>query len=100
MVKKNDASAYLGDAPTDKCFWVNNGRVLKNVYELLAGLEEMDEITYSYHANSTKNDFSKWIEEIIGDKKLSHELSMAKDKNLAADKVKKRIEKLRKAVNR
>jgi len=100
MVKKSDASAYLADVSADKYFWVNNGGVLKNMCELLAGLEEMDERTYSFHANSAKNDFSKWVEEIIGDKKLSNELGMAKDKKSAADKVKKRIEKLRNAVNR
>lgn len=100
MVKKSDASAYLGDVSADKYFWVNNGGVLKNMYELLAGLEEMDESTYSFHANSEKNDFSKWVAEVIGDTKLSNELITAKDKKSAADKVRKRIEKLMKAVNK
>ena len=96
MATQEEAAKYLCDAAPDHCFWVNNGPILKNVEELADALESISEDTYRYHANKGKNDFSKWISEIIGDNKLANELLSAKNKNSAVNKVKARLNSLKK----
>jgi hypothetical protein len=47
--------------------------VIKNLDELGAALRVMSEETFRYHVTVDRNDFSKWVEDVIGD----HELSAA-----------------------
>ena len=96
MATQEEAAKYLCNAAPDHCFWVNNGPILKNVEELADALESISEDTYSYHANKNKNDFSKWISEIIGDNKLANDLLSAKNKNSAVNKVRARLNSLKK----
>lgn len=98
MVKKEDASKYLNDVPPDKCFWVNNGPVLKNLYELQDALKSISEDTYTHHANKDKNDFSRWVEEVIGDAKLAKELMTARNMESAFKKITARVETLKRVV--
>ena len=39
--------------------------------ELGAALREMSEDTFRYHVTADRNDFSKWVEDVIGDHELS-----------------------------
>lgn len=75
---------------------MNNGPVLKNVEELAAAMEGMGKDTYSYHANSNKNDFSNWIKEVIGDTKLANELLSSRNKDSALKKLRSRLNSLKK----
>ena len=56
----------------------------------------MSNETYSYHANKEKNDFSKWINDVIGDKKLANELLSSKNKESALNKIRSRLNSLKK----
>ena len=96
MATQEEAAKYLCDAAPDHCFWVNNGPILKNVEELADALESISEDTYRYNANKGKNDCSKWISEIIGDNKLANDLLSAKNKNSAVNKVRARLNSLKK----
>ena len=98
MVKKEDAVNYLRDLSPETSFWVNNSNVLKNLDELQNALETMTEETYRYHVNKEKNDFSKWVDEVIGDKKLAKDLQSARNRYSALVKVKRRVETLRNAL--
>lgn len=64
----------LSDAPADKVFRCHDGRVIKNLDELSVALREMSEDTFRYHVTADKNDFSKWVEDVIGDHEISVEL--------------------------
>ena len=96
MATKDEAARYLCSADPEKCFWINNGPILKNVEELADALETISEDAYRYHANQDKNDFSKWISEVIGDSKLANDLLSSKNKSSAVNKIRARLNSLKK----
>ena len=96
ILNKEEAGRYLCDAAPEQCFWVNNGPILKNLDELAIALAEMSDEIYSYHANREKNDFSKWINDIIGDKNLANDLLSSKGKGSALKKIRNRLNSLKK----
>jgi len=61
----------LSDVAADKVFWCHDGRVMKNLDELGAALREMSEETFRYHVTVDRNDFSKWVEDVIGNHELA-----------------------------
>jgi|SRR3989344_7113124 len=96
MVTKDEARRFLSDAAPEQCFWINNGPILKNLEELANTLPEMSDDTFRHHVNDEKNDFSNWISDAIGDKKLANELLSAKSKYSALSKIINRINSLKK----
>jgi len=94
--KEINTSKILADCRPDWCFWLNNGKVLHNIYELLDALISMDDFTFKYHVNGEKDDFVKWINEVICDKTLAKELLTVKNREDYVNKVKKRIKQLEK----
>lgn len=98
MVKKEEAMRYLGDVSPEKYFWMNNGTVLKNLYELQDGLESISEETYGHHVSKEKNDFAKWVGEVVGDGKLAKELVTARNRESAFNKARNRINTLKMVV--
>ena len=93
------ARKFLGDVENDKKFWVNNGTVLKNLDELLDALNSMSNDTFQYHANSEKNDFSRWIGDVIGDKKLAEDLAKSKNKKSVIKILEFRINQLKRVLS-
>lgn len=75
-------------------FWAKDGRILSDLKDLKNALEEMAEETYAYHVNKTRNDFAKWTEEILKNKKVATELKKAKNKVEALRKVAAEIKKV------
>lgn len=96
MVTKEEAKRYLCDAAPEQCFWVNNGPILKNLDELANVLPDMNDEAFHHHVNNEKNDFSAWINDIIGDKALANELLSSKNKDSALKKLQKRMNSLKK----
>lgn len=96
MATKDEAIRYLCDVAPEQCFWVNNGPILKNMEELANALESMNDDAYSYHTDKDKNDFSKWVSEIVGDQKLANDLLSSRNKESALKKVKARLNSLKK----
>lgn len=97
MAEKPGSKAFvspLRDVEGDKCFWANNGAVIKNLYELYNSLETMDEATFSHHVNELRNDFYNWVNDVIKDRKLADKLAGIKTKAEAAKSVKERISEL------
>jgi hypothetical protein len=88
---KINAGSLLAGVPADKQFWCSNGRIMRNLYELSAALNEMSEETFTYHANESKNDFAKWVREVIGDEKLARDLQKSKTPSQAAKTVADRV---------
>lgn len=83
----------LVNVPVDKVFWVCDGRILKNIYELNDALQTMTDDTFSYHVNKEKNDFANWIRAVMGSRKLAAELAKAKNRIDASKKIKAVLEK-------
>jgi len=95
-ISKKLAKNYLANTPEENLFWCSDGRVFKNLKELLTGLREMSKDTFNFHVNRYKNDFSNWIRDVIGDKKLAEDLMKARTKNAATKIVSTRIRTLEK----
>ena len=99
MVTKDEAKAYLNDVAPEKCFWVNNGPILKNLDEFANCLPQMSDECFQHHANKEKNDFSNWVNDAIGDKKLANDLLSSKAKGSMVKKVKNRLNSLKKKAS-
>jgi len=53
---------------------VNSGPIVRSLPDLVEALKTMSDEQYSYHVNDDKNDFSRWIEDVLGDKTLAKAL--------------------------
>lgn len=88
---KEDAQKVLRHVPDEKCFYCHDGKILNNIYDLKSALEKMHDTIYSYHVTAEKNDFARWVREVLGDEKLARDLAKATDKKDAAKIVAERI---------
>lgn len=89
-VKKHDVLAMpleitvkrriMGEVPTTYHFYLNDGRRLKNLHELIDALDDMSDEVFGFHVNDAKNDFANWVENIIQDDLLAKEMKKAKTK--------------------
>lgn len=95
MVTKQEAEYYLREVPPDQRFWVNNGPILRNLEDLANFLPNIKDEAFRHHVNRDKNDFSTWINDVIGDKALANELVSSKSRDSAIKKVQKRLGFLR-----
>jgi len=86
--KKKEALIII-EAPEDQCFWVNDGPVLRNLYDLGEALETMTDEQYSYHTKRDGNDFALWVENVLGDKELAKKMTRVKTRQTAASTLKK-----------
>jgi len=96
MVNRDEAKRYLNDVAPEQCFWVNNGPILKNLDELANALPDISDEAYQHHVNKERNDFSIWINDVVGDKKLSNDLLSSRSKESALKKIKSRLGSLKK----
>jgi len=97
-ITKSVVEKRLGDVSQEKQFWCHDGRYLKNLQELEANLEQITEEAFRHHVNETKNDFSNWVRDVIGDDKLSRDLQKSATRTQAAKSVAERIISLKKKI--
>jgi hypothetical protein len=90
-IGKEEARRRLADVPDDKRFWCHDGRVMKNLGELRKGLIDISDETFRYHFGEGRNDFSKWIREVVGDEKLANALGKVRSRIQASQAVAERI---------
>ncbi|MEA2036518.1 MAG: DUF5752 family protein [Nanoarchaeota archaeon] len=86
-----ELSNILRDVRSENCFWINNGPIIHNLYELGNAVEHIDDRTFSYHVNSDKNDFSVWVKSMLKDDVLADDLLSTTDKKTTLSKIRKRI---------
>ena len=85
------AEKFLARVPQDKVFWSNDGRVLRDMKDLVDALANISDQTFAYHANAIKNDFSNWVRSILEDDKLVSDLEQASNREQAAGIVEERV---------
>ena len=90
-ISRDEAKRRLGDVPDEKRFWCHDGKVIKNLRELRKALVDISDETFHYHLSEGKNDFSKWIREVVGDEKLANDLSKARSRIQTSQAVAERI---------
>lgn len=79
------------EASPEQCFWVCTGQVAKSLKEMAEILETMSKEIFTYHANTEKNDFARWIAEVFGDDKLAKDISKTKTAKAMAKRIKVKI---------
>ena len=77
----------------EKCFWVCDGRVLYDLSDLKDALEKMSEDTFCYHVNKDKDDFTKWVEEVLKESELASQFKKAKNRQSFIEKIEARLKK-------
>jgi len=84
LVTKEEAEKLLADVRADYSFWCFDGLIFRNMRDLMVGLASMSGDTFSYHLNHAKNDFSKWVNDVIEDEKLAQDLKNSTTQREAA----------------
>jgi hypothetical protein len=95
-IQKEDARKYMADVPEEYVFRCQDSRGFKNLRELRDGLANMTEEVYAYHANAEKNDFSRWVRDVIKDEKLAADLQSSTSRSEAMKRVGTRVANLSK----
>ncbi len=93
MAKTEEAKAPL--ISQEEYFWTCDGRVLGSLEELATALKEMDDGAFKHHVNKEKNDFVKWVKEVLKDNKLVQEMKRSKTRLTMLKKVEARIKELK-----
>lgn len=67
------------EKPVDKnqAFHLATGKVLTSLKELYEEILNMSEDVFNHHVTSHKNDFSKWVKDVFGEKTLSAKMAKA-----------------------
>jgi len=92
-----DAKKALSVVPEHyMSFWFSNGRIAKNIHEFLSAAESCTKEVFQYHVNREKNDFARWVYDVLGDEVLSQRLTGELDQKKAVLKIRKRIKELEK----
>jgi len=86
----------LGKVDGHHRFWVHKGAVVSSLKELPGVLRKMNAESFKHHVNKDKNDFSNWINDVIGDAKLAGEIRKLKTKASIVKKVQSRVKALKK----
>ena len=97
-LKSEEAKRTLSSTPPEKAFWVNNGPVLKSVIELATAAKKLTDRQFMHHVNKTKNDFAKWVGEVISDSELAKRICKVKTKEDLAKVVTDRLKQLQKML--
>lgn len=69
----------------DKHFFSVDGKQIGSIPGLIDALKSMDNVNFSHHVNSEKNDFSAWIKGCFGEQKLAAGIKNAKSKQEMID---------------
>ena len=73
-------------------FYLNNGKKLKNIAELMESLKHMDQDLFSFHVNEQHNDFASWIRDVFGEKELARRIGQARYPNSMLKSMEKYIQ--------
>lgn len=88
---KGQTQTFLAPVPEENVFWSCDGQVFKDVKQLAEGLKMMTDESFSYHCNMEKNDFYRWVKDVIKDDDLANSLLMAVTRQQAEKVVNDRI---------
>jgi hypothetical protein len=72
--EKNRSKMYE-DVKPEHYFYLNNGNIIKNLFELNNSLKTIDEETFKHHVTENRNDFSVWIRDVLKDDRLANSIS-------------------------
>ncbi len=68
------------DIPSEKHFVLANGQPVKNVAELAAILDQLEDHVFNHHVNANRNDFHNWVKDVFEDVELARKIAGINDK--------------------
>ncbi|MFH1589480.1 MAG: DUF5752 family protein [archaeon] len=97
-----DAEKFLTDVRYDWSFWFTDGTIARNIYELVNTIEVLEDKDFCYHVNEDhqKNDFARWIDEVLGNSKLANDLWSEMDKHKYVRKIRRRVKQIEKQLDK
>lgn len=94
MVKKYKHIDIVQEAHSAQhYFYLNNGKKLKNIAELMESLKHMDQDLFSFHVNEQHNDFASWIRDVFGEKELARRINQTRYPNSMLKSIEKYVQK-------
>jgi len=90
-ITKDVAKERLADVPDDVVFRCCDGRIMRNLKELEDVLAGMENEVFVHHVTEERNDFRKWVNDVIRDEKLARDLEKSLNSEQAAKAVSSRI---------
>ena len=69
-----EADRLLSNVAEQSTFRCHDSQVFWNVRDLARAVSSMTDDVFRFHVNSQKNDFARWIADVIGDNALAREL--------------------------
>lgn len=94
-MRKRITKSMLNGVPDEHAFWCCDGVIIKNLEGLYIALKNMSQDTFHHHVNHDKNDFGKWVKEVIGDITLARQLDKIVTRASMEAKIHQRIEWLK-----
>ncbi len=88
---KNSNGKVLVCAEGKKCFWTNDGSILRDLQELSAALDVMEEKVFTHHVTKEKNDFADWVEHVLEDAECAAALRRSRKPSSASTVVVKHL---------
>lgn len=65
------------EAPIEKSFFLNDGRILRTLKDLKDALETMDDSTFYHHVTADRNDFANWVRDVFNQPELADKIAKA-----------------------
>jgi hypothetical protein len=90
-LNKTMARQFLSRVPDNNIFQCHDSCMIDDMGDLADKLTTMSDETFAYHVNNSKNDFSIWIRDVIGDTELADALRRADTRNEAQAMVANRV---------
>ncbi len=98
-VNERDAALkILSDVPLGKEFYFVNGKIAKNIKELMIEIKNLSRNEFKHHVNRNKNDFYNWIKDVVGDDELSIKIKKIRSKAQIIREINKRIKDLKEKI--
>lgn len=63
-----------GEIERSDAFYCVNGDVFQNLDQLCQGLERLTDNQFAFHSQWGTSDFSRWVQLVVGDEDLGHDL--------------------------
>ncbi len=73
-------SGLIKNVSADNFFFLCDGRVVKNVRELVYLLDDISDETFYHHVTADRNDFAAWISDVVKDYELGEKVGKEKDR--------------------
>lgn len=86
------SSLFIQDIDPKHYFYLNDGKIIKNLPELSEVLLNISENIFNHHVNNERNDFSNWVRDIFLNNELALEISKCKTKDEMINMLSLRVE--------